>query len=92
MSDEPGAGNPDGMKLDCEGNIWCTGPGGVWVIATDGTHLGTIDCDGRRVTNFCFGGPDLTTLFITTFTEFGRLEVGVAGLCPPGTLPPTWVG
>ncbi len=35
-------GNPDGMKIDVSGNIFATGPGGVWVFASDGTHLGTI--------------------------------------------------
>ena len=35
-------GIPDGMKCDERGNIWVTGPGGVWVISPDGEHLGTI--------------------------------------------------
>src|SRR5262249_18390587 len=34
-------GGPDGMKVDGEGNVWCTGPGGLWVIDADGRHLGT---------------------------------------------------
>lgn len=75
-------GHPDGMKLDELGNVWCTGPGGIWVIASDGTHLTTLELPRVPVTNFCFGGPDLRTIFFTTFTELGRIRVGVAGLDP----------
>ena len=35
-------GLPDGMKVDTQGNICTTGPGGVWVFSPDGTHLGTV--------------------------------------------------
>ena len=41
-------GVPDGMKLDAAGNLWCTGPGGVWVVSPDGEHLGTHPQRGRR--------------------------------------------
>lgn len=79
-ADRPG--HPDGMKLDARGNIWCTGPGGIWVIAPDGTRLATLELPRVPVTNFCFGGPDLRTIFFTTFTEVGRIRVGVPGLDP----------
>lgn len=79
-ADRPG--HPDGMKLDALGNIWCTGPGGIWVVAPDGTHLATLGLPRVPVTNFCFGGPDLRTVFFTTFTELGRVRVGVPGLDP----------
>jgi gluconolactonase len=79
-ADRPG--HPDGMKLDALGNIWCTGPGGIWVLAPDGTHLATLELPRVPVTNFCFGGPDLKTIFFTTFTELGRVRVGVPGLDP----------
>jgi gluconolactonase len=77
-------GVPDGMKLDCEGNVWCTGPGGIWVISPLGVHLGTVSAEpGRRFTNFCFGGADRRTLFVTTPTAVGRIPVRVAGLRIP---------
>lgn len=79
-ADRPG--HPDGMKLDARGNIWCTGPGGIWVVAPDGTHLATLELPRVPVTNFCFGGPDLQTIFFTTFTELGRIRVPVPGLDP----------
>lgn len=81
MSSDPRAGAPDGMKLDSEGNVWCTGPGGVWVIDPDGQHLGTIlHPEGMHITNFCFGGEDRNTLFVTTRTGMGRLKVKMPGL------------
>jgi gluconolactonase len=81
MSGDTHPGHPDGMKVDSEGNVWCTGPGGVWVIDPDGQHVGTILCpeDKHHITNFCFGGEDLTTLFVTTPTAMGRIRVKVAG-------------
>lgn len=75
-------GHPDGMKLDADGNIWCTGPGGIWVVAPDGGHLATLEVPRAPVTNFCFGGPDLRTIYFTTFSELGRIRVGVPGLDP----------
>ena len=55
-------GVPDGMKCDLEGNIYVTGPGGVWILAPDGRHLGTIALgDGKRATNVGFGGGDWRT-------------------------------
>jgi gluconolactonase len=77
-------GGPDGMKIDSEGNVWSTGPGGVWVIDPKGDHLGTILVpDGKRLTNLCFGGDDRTTLFVTTFEEVGRLRLKIAGAPVP---------
>lgn len=56
-----GAGDPDGLKLDAAGNLWCTGPGGVHVFAPDGTSLGVVRVP-KPVANFTWGGPDLRTL------------------------------
>ena len=78
----PGA--PDGMKVDVEGNVYCTGPGGIWIIDPSGQHLGTILLgDNRHATNLCFGGDDWTTLFITTFAELGRMQVKIPGVPVP---------
>ena len=43
-------GGPDGMKVDVEGNLYCTGPGGIWVIDPQGTHIGTILSDATPST------------------------------------------
>ena len=47
VTDQTAPGAPDGMKVDTAGNIFATGPGGVWVFTPDGEHLGTIMPDER---------------------------------------------
>ena len=42
MSSDEKEGVPDGMKVDVEGRVYCTGPGGTWVFAPDGSRLGII--------------------------------------------------
>ncbi len=59
---EPGV--PDGMKCDERGNIWCTGPGGVWIFDPTGRHLATLRVP-ELVANLAWGGPDWHTLFLT---------------------------
>lgn len=59
------AGAVDGMKCDAEGNVWVTGPGGVWVFAPDGRRLGRLACP-EVVGNLTWGGADLRTLFVMT--------------------------
>jgi gluconolactonase len=80
-SDEPD-GVPDGMKLDVEGRIYCTGPGGTWVFAPDGTHLGIIRIP-EIPANLAFGGPDLRTLFFTARSSVYAVRVKVPGLPHP---------
>jgi gluconolactonase len=79
----PRPGVPDGMKVDMEGNVYCTGPGGIWIINPSGQQLGTILIGDRSATNLCFGGDDWTTLFLTTYTELGRLPLKVPGVPVP---------
>jgi len=76
-SDEP-EGVPDGMKVDVEGRVYCTGPGGIWVMAPDGRRIGIIRWPEQAV-NFAFGGPDLRTLFCCAHTSVYTLRVTVPG-------------
>jgi gluconolactonase len=69
-------GIPDGMKCDEEGNIWVTGPGGVWVISSDGEHLGTIRVP-ENTGNLTWGGPDWKWLFIPSSTSLYRVQTKV---------------
>ncbi len=69
-------GIPDGMKCDEEGNIWVTGPGGVWVIGSDGEHLGTIRVP-ENVGNLAWGGADWHTLFIPSSTSLYAVKTKV---------------
>jgi len=70
-------GIPDGMKCDQLGNIWVTGPGGVWVISPAGEHLGVIEVP-ENVGNLAWGGPDWKTLWMPSSTSLYRVRTEVA--------------
>jgi gluconolactonase len=71
-------GIPDGMKCDELGNVWVTGPGGVWVISPDGEHLGVVEVP-EGVGNLTWGGDGWTTLFLPSTTSLYRIRTKVAG-------------
>ena len=73
-----GAGAPDGMKIDSAGNLYSCGPGGIHVFAPDATCLGVIKVP-EYTANFCWGGDDFKSLFITASTSVYRIRVGVPG-------------
>jgi gluconolactonase len=70
-------GIPDGMKCDERGNIWVTGPGGVWVISPQGEHLGVVGVP-ENVGNISWGGSDWKTLYIPSSTSLYRVPTKVA--------------
>jgi gluconolactonase len=78
MSSDETEGVPDGMKVDVEGRVYCTGPGGTWVFAPSGEKLGVIKTP-EVPANLCFGGSDLKTLFFTGRTSIYSLRVKVPG-------------
>jgi gluconolactonase len=78
MSSDETDGVPDGMKVDIEGRVYCTGPGGTWVFAPDGAGLGIIRTP-EVPANLAFGGADLRTLFLTARTSVYTLRVKVPG-------------
>jgi gluconolactonase len=67
------AGVVDGMKCDERGNVWVTGPGGVWVLDPSGGLLGVISIP-ENVGNLTFGGPDWSTLYIAASTQLWALD------------------
>ncbi len=69
-------GIPDGMKCDALGNIWVTGPGGVWVISNNAEHLGVISIP-ENVGNLTWGGPDWRTLFMPSSTSLYSISTKV---------------
>ncbi len=69
-------GIPDGMKCDERGNIWVTGPRGVWVITPEGEHIGTVLVP-ENVGNHTWGGPDWHTLFIPSSTSVYTIRTTV---------------
>ena len=62
------------MKVDVEGNVYCGGSGGLWVLDSSGNHLGTIVHGAPATTNLAFGGGDWKTLFFTTRNTLGRVR------------------
>jgi len=70
-------GLPDGLKVDVNGNLFATGPGGVLVFAPDGTHLGTLST-GEATSN-CAWGEDGSTLFITADQYLVRIRTATKG-------------
>jgi gluconolactonase len=78
MSSDESDGVPDGMKVDVEGRVFCTGPGGTWVFSPDGSRLGMIRTP-EVPANLAFGGPDLRTLFFTARTSIYTMRVAVPG-------------
>jgi gluconolactonase len=75
-------GVADGMKADSDGNLYVTGPGGVWVIDPSGAHLGTLEVP-EVVGNLNWGGPDWSTLFLTASTSLYRVRTDVVGAPVP---------
>ncbi len=73
-------GAPDGLKLDKAGNLFATGPGGVYVFAPDGAHLGSILFN--QPTGNCAWGEDGSTLFITSNKSVYRARLTTSGPLP----------
>ncbi len=73
-------GLPDGMKADSLGNVYGSGPGGLWVFSPDGRHLGTIKPPDTPAN--CGWADDGKTLYITARTSVYRIRLAVAGEKP----------
>lgn len=80
VNDQSSEGAADGMKVDTEGNLFATGPGGVWVFDPDGTHLGTIKPD--EVPANVAWGDDGSTLYMTARTGLYRVKLSTSGEIP----------
>lgn len=78
---EPGV--PDGMKVDVEGNVYCGGAGGIWVIDKAGKKLGRIVHGAPATTNIAFGGDDWKTLYFTSRNHLGSVRVKIPGIPVP---------
>ena len=72
-------GGCDGLKVDTQGNVWTTGPGGVLVISKEGKHLGAI-LTGQATANCAFGGEARDTLYLTADMFLLRVKTLVKGL------------
>src|SRR5215472_4322109 len=84
FGEEPGGkgeGVPDGMKLDQAGNVYVTGPKGIWVWSPEGRHLGTIVLP-EQPANLAWGDADYRTLYITATTSVYSLRTKTRGFVP----------
>jgi gluconolactonase len=77
----PHQGVPDGMRVDEAGNLYVTGPKGIWVWDSEGHHLGTIEMP-EQPANLMWGGPGFKTLYITATTSVYKLQTKARGYVP----------
>lgn len=83
-SDE-GAGRPDGMKMSAGGELFTTGPGGLWILSPAGEKLGRVLLP-EKAANCAWGDADFQTLYITASTSIYRLRTLTPGIPPSGRL------
>jgi gluconolactonase len=76
----PERGVPDGMKCDMEGNVYCTGPGGIYVHDPAGKVLARIRTPGHHPTNFAWGDDDWKSLYITNIGSVVRTRLNIPGV------------
>lgn len=81
MSSDPAPGVPDGMKVDERGNVYCAGPGGIWIISPEGKHLGTLVFPDNP-SNLAFGDDDGKTLYVTAGPGIYRIRLNIPGIHP----------
>ncbi len=81
VSGETAPGLPDGLKVDQKGNVYATGPGGVWIFSPEGKHLGTIQPAGVPA-NCAWGDQDGRTLYMTARTGLYRIRLLIPGIRP----------
>ncbi len=78
MTSAPGDEALDGIKVDERGDLFVSGPGGVWVISADGAHLGAIVCP-ELPANMAWGDEDGRALYLCARTGLYRLRLQVGG-------------
>jgi gluconolactonase len=71
----------DGMKVDQKGNLYISGPGGLWILSPEGKHLGTI-VGPRHPHNLAWGGEDGKTLYLCALEGLYRIRLKIAGVRP----------
>jgi gluconolactonase len=72
-------GAPDGMKVDRKGNVYSSGPAGIWIFSPEGKPLGIILMP-ERTSNVAWGGADRKTLYITASSSIYRIALKVPGV------------
>jgi gluconolactonase len=81
MTGAPGEEALDGMKVDQNGNLYVSGPGGVWILSPQGKHLGMIQ-PTELPANMAWGDEDGRTLYMTARTSVYRIRLNIPGVRP----------
>ena len=81
MTSAPGEDALDGIKVDQKGNLYVSGPGGLWLISPDGKHLGTIVAP-KHVHNMAWGDEDGKTLYLCARSGLYRMRLNNPGVRP----------
>jgi gluconolactonase len=81
MTSAPGEDALDGMKIDKAGNLYVSGPGGLWIISPEGKHLGTI-IPPKHPHNFAWGDADGKTLYLCARSGLYRIKLNIEGIRP----------
>lgn len=84
LTQAPGEEAIDGIKVDRSGNVFISGPGGLWIVSPDGVPLGVVS-PPEPPANFAFGDADARTLYMTARTGVYRLRLRVPGIRPEPT-------
>jgi gluconolactonase len=81
MTAAPGEDALDGVKVDVQGNLYVSGPGGLWILSPEGKHLGTI-VGPEHPHNLAWGDADGRTLYLTAQTGLYRMRLNIPGVRP----------
>jgi gluconolactonase len=81
LTNEAGDEAIDGVKVDVRGNVYVSGPGGLWIVSAEGRKLGLIR-PTEQPANFAWGDADGRTLYMTARTGVYRIRLNVAGVRP----------
>ena len=78
MTGAPGEDAIDGIKVDQRGNVYVSGPGGLWILDSHGRHLGTLR-GPEHPHNMAWGGEDGRTLYLAAQTGIYSLRLNIPG-------------
>jgi gluconolactonase len=81
LTNEAGDEAIDGVKVDVRGNVYVSGPGGLWIVSAEGRKLGLIR-PTEQPANFAWGDADGQTLYMTARTGLYRLRTLIPGIRP----------
>ncbi len=83
MTSAKGEDALDGIKVDVQGNLYVSGPGGLWILSPQGKHLGTIIAP-KHPHNMAWGDDDGKTLYLAAQSAIYKIRLNIKGA---GALP-----